>query len=137
MFPPSENKFDKIREPLLQYKSAAVLLPSCACCCVKYIMYPKILLNILYEGIESHKGLRLLVGFTMDQFEFGDAEPVDELLAEADFSRMDPIFSNGILRYTCSKQMYPKGTMETKPKVDKSHRTLTQWSGNIEVYGSV
>jgi hypothetical protein len=85
-------------------------------------MYPKILLNILYEGIESHKGLRLLVGFTMDQFEFGDAEPVDELLAEADFSRMDPIFSNGILRYTCSKQMYLKNWKGARDRVINDYK---------------
>lgn len=35
-------------------------------------MYPKILLNILYEGIEDYEGLRLLTEFTMDQYEFGD-----------------------------------------------------------------
>ena len=67
-------------------------------------MYPKILLNILYEGIEDYEGLRLLTEFTMDQYEFGDVGPIDELLAEADFSRLDPLFSSGILRYTFAKQ---------------------------------
>ena len=39
-------------------------------------MYPKILLNILYEGIEDYEGLRLLTEFTMDQYEFGDVGPI-------------------------------------------------------------
>lgn len=80
-------------------------------------MYPKILLNILYEGIEDYEGLRLLTEFTMDQYEFGDVDPIDELLAEADFSRLDPLFSSGILRYTYSKQGYLKNWKDARSRV--------------------
>lgn len=80
-------------------------------------MYPKILLNILYEGIEDYEGLRLLTEFTMDQYEFGDVGPIDELLAEADFSRLDPLFSSGILRYTFAKQGYLKNWKDARSRV--------------------
>ncbi len=85
-------------------------------------MYPKILLNILYEGIEDYEGLRLLTEFTMDQYEFGDVGPIDELLAEADFSRMEPIFSSGILRYTFSKQMYLKNWKDARDRVIEDYK---------------
>ena len=80
-------------------------------------MYPMQLLNILYEGIDDFKGLRLLVAFTMDSYEYGDVSPIDELLAEADFSRMDPIFSTGIIRYTFAKQGYLKNWVDARERV--------------------
>ena len=65
------------------------------------------ILEQLYDpAIEHFAGLRLLVNLTMDSFGTGDVQPVDDLLRDADFGRLEPVFSSGMLRYTYSKQTF-------------------------------